>query len=100
MPTERRNQEKSIEADNAYRLLSEWPRRAVLDELRDGPLASAELAARLARRDDAPAQADADDIHIALHHVHLPLLREHDVIDETRGRYTRGSTAGRVEAYR
>ena len=99
MPTETRRHKKSIEPNDAYRLLAEWPRRAILDELRDGPLATAELAVRLARRDDAPAQADPDDIHVALCHMHLPILQKHNAVDETRGQYTRGSTAGHVEGY-
>lgn len=100
MPTKTCQHKKSIAPDDAHRLLAEWSRRAVLDELRDNSLAAAELADRLAERDDAPAQTNSDDIHVALHHIHLPMLQKHDAIAETRGQYTRGSTAGQVETYR
>jgi len=100
MPTETHRQEKSIESDDAHRLLAEWPRRAVLEELRDGPLTIAELAVRLADRDDGPAQADPDDIHVALRHKHLPKLQKHNAIGETRDQYTRGLTANHLEGYR
>jgi len=95
-----RRHEKRIGPSDANRILAEWPRRAVLDELHGGPLASVELAGRLAERHDAPALANDRDIHIALYHVHLPMLQEYDAVTVIHGQYRRGPTAGLLEGYR
>jgi len=100
MSTHTRRQEKRIAPKTAHELLAQWPRRATLDELDGSTLSSAELADRLAHRDDAPEKANAEDIAIALHHVHLPKLREHSAVIESHGTYQLGPTAGQLEDYR
>lgn len=90
--------------DDLFKLLSVRRRRLVLHFLRaaDGPMATAELATRIAA---APTGGDEDDgremerIHTGLVHVQLPMLEDYGVVSvEAGGDEIRlGPTAERLE---
>lgn len=73
--------------DEYYRLLDSRRRRVLLSVLaeRDDSVSVGELARRVAEaesEDDAFASVDAtSDIRIDLHHVHLPMLDDHGVVE-------------------
>ncbi|WP_232686894.1 DUF7344 domain-containing protein [Halobacterium zhouii] len=67
-----------------YRLLSAKRRRIVCGVLADadGPVRFERLAEAVATREAAPdGREEADDVAVALHHVHLPRLAEVGVIE-------------------
>ena len=95
------NKGTAITSNTAHDILRQWPRRAVLEELSDvGGLSTAELADRLAHREDAPELGSPKNIHISLHHVHLPKLTGCGVVREVGGNYQRTPAANTVEEHR
>ena len=67
-----------------WRLLSAERRRIVCDVLVDEgtPIQFGELAAAVAARETAPPDPDAaDNVAVALHHIHLPKLTDAGIID-------------------
>jgi len=62
-------------------LLAEERRRMTLDVLagRDTPIDVQELAAGIAAREDG--SGGTEEVAITLHHIHLPKLATHDVIE-------------------
>lgn len=69
-----------------HSLLAAERRRLVLDVLEQGstPVELQELAVEVAAREAASGQPDAETVErvsVSLHHVHLPKLAEHGVVD-------------------
>lgn len=79
-----------LEADRRYRILADERRRAVLDivESSEAAVSVRDLAAAVADRTGAPRES----VVIDLHHVHLPMLADFDVLEYD-------SEAGRVELF-
>lgn len=89
-----RNRSSSTDApflETIASLLSDRRRRSVVAALseRTAPVPLQELAATVAARDteteadDAPAESK-EIVGMDLHHVHLPKLAEHDIVDYDR----------------
>lgn len=72
-----------------HRVLSSTRRRVTLDVLarRGDSVHLRDLAAAVAEREDGPASPDGgvvDRVAVSLHHVHLPKLSDHDLVDYDR----------------
>ena len=76
----RRGQAVPLSTDDHLRLLASERRRALLDVLTDEhvPVDVADLAAAVADRAGA---CDVDAVALTLHHTHLPLLDDLDVVE-------------------
>lgn len=76
------------EGDQLSRVLSNKQRRRAIEvlETTDGPIATADLAIELARRETGDDDSDtmfetAKQARVNLHHCHLPKLEEVDLVD-------------------
>ncbi|RDI71107.1 DUF7344 domain-containing protein [Halopelagius longus] len=91
VPTQRITEElispADLTEDEYYRLLSDERRRIVLQTLTDLelPLSVSELAREVAEREtESDAGASVPEIRSVetdLHHVHLPLLDDHGIVE-------------------
>ena len=80
-------QEAELTENEQYRILSDEHRRLVLDILNDhaAGLDLEELAESVA--DQTDGQRDPKRVQVSLHHKHLPILENYDVVEydhETR----------------
>lgn len=102
---ERRIPERAVGFDAVFRVLDDPRRRYLLYALEErSEWELADLAARVAAWEaDAPEGAvDEDDrtrVYTALFHVHLPVLRDHDVVrfDPDAERVAAGEDAERIQ---
>lgn len=89
VPTQRVTEElispAGLSEDEYYRLLSDERRRTVLRALTDveRPIAVGELAREVAEREtDGGASVSAvRGVETDLHHVHLPMLDDHGIVE-------------------
>lgn len=84
-----------LSVDDLFDVLVESRRRTVLAVLTDrrSPMAVETLARAVAERehDDismAPSESAVEDVHVTLHHVHLPKLDESRLVDYDRNERT------------
>lgn len=73
----------SLSESERHRVLSAKCRRVLLEELEDGskPVSVETMAAKLAKRANQSVPDDPDELLIELHHRHLPVLDDVDLID-------------------
>lgn len=79
--------EPDASLDELFGVLREERRRTVLSVLagRSGPLDVRELARAVAERGhDDPSDEVVEDVHVTLHHVHLPKLAAVSLVDYDR----------------
>ena len=78
-----------LSEEERYRLLADEQRRTVLDCLGDGPAIELERLARdVTARElgtDTPNESAVARTRVQLHHVHLPLLADLDVVEYDPG---------------
>lgn len=83
---DRRIPERVVSLDDVFDVLGNSRRRHVLYAFQERSEWSVDdLARRIAARETDSSEAAVDEtdrrrVHTSLHHVHIPLLREHDVV--------------------
>lgn len=70
-----------LSGSDRYRILASERRQAALDALSDrhGPVSLADLAEAIVERDGG--DGGVDEVMISLHHRHLPMMNEADVLE-------------------
>lgn len=100
------SEEGDVDVDEAFELLSSERRRIVLEHLleRQDPVPVVELVDDVVATESSghpPADGYRNEVHVSLHHNHLPKLSRSELIeyDAERGVVTVGVATYAVEAY-